>query len=87
MWSKNHEKLLPIIKNSPILFEIESLSQNLANISNIGIEALDILNNKKGIDPEWMENARNIVKEAKKPIAQTELMVVTSIEKILDNLE
>ncbi len=83
LWRDNHRKLLPVIRNSPVLTEIASLSQDLSTLAEAGLDALRAL--RSGHKPEdgWHEVQRALLARAKKPYAETELMVVYAIEKLI----
>ena len=84
IWKNNHENLLANIELSPILREIELLSDDLKTISEIGIKALsDYINNIKQ-DEKWLMEIKAKIDEAKKPRGQTELKVVDAIEKLVN---
>jgi hexosaminidase len=83
LWRDNHAALLPTIKSSPILAEIESLSQNLSEIAAIGLEALKFLENNQTSTAGWKEEKLKSINRAKEPRGQTELMVVSAIEKLI----
>ena len=82
-WGENHHKLLPVIRRSPILKEIEPLSATLAEISQIGLVALDRCYRREALDENWSRNAMASLQQAKKICAETELMIVMPIEKIV----
>jgi hexosaminidase len=84
LWENNHSNLLMVIKKSPVLKEIESASEDLSKIASAGNEAIQyILNNRKP-NQEWLISNMEIIKKAKEPHAQTEIMVVDSIEKLIN---
>jgi hexosaminidase len=84
LWENNHSNLLMVIKKSPVLKEIESASEDLFKIARAGNEAIQyILNNRKP-NQEWLISNMEIIKKAKEPHAQTEIMVVDSIEKLIN---
>jgi len=82
-WKENHEKLLPIIFQSPIIKEIEPLSQNLSKVSQIGLEALALLREGNSAPVKWLDKANTIIEEAKEPYGQTELHVLNGIEALV----
>jgi len=84
LWKENHEKLLPVIKQSPVLKEIETLSEDLSRISDIGIQAIEYLLVEKKAAPQWLEESKKILEAAKKPRGHAELMIVSAIEQLLD---
>jgi hexosaminidase len=83
LWQTNHQALLPIIKSSPVLAEIEPLSQDLAEIAGIGLEALAMLEKNQSASASWKDDKFEVLKRAKEPRGQAELMVVTAIEKLV----
>jgi hexosaminidase len=83
LWRDNHQTLLPIIKASPILIEIESLSKDLSEIAGIGLEALTFLEQNQTAAAAWKDEKLQVLSRAKEPRGQTELMVVSAIEKLV----
>ncbi len=83
-WKENHEKLLKLINASPILKEIEPLSANLANISETGLEAISLILSSKKADENWLTKNSSILEEAKNPYGQTEIMITSAIEKLIN---
>lgn len=86
-WRSNHEKLLPIISQSPIIKEIEPLSQNLADISQIGLEALVLLREGNSAPTKWLDKANALIEAAKEPYGQTEIHVIEGIENLVKAAE
>lgn len=84
LWRDNHQALLPIIAASPIVAEIESLSKDLSEIAAIGLEALTLLETGQRASEEWKKRNLEILQKAKEPRGQTELMVVSAIEKLVN---
>jgi hexosaminidase len=84
LWRENHRRLLPVIENSPVLKEIETLSNDLAKIADIGLQAIGYIldGNKPGSG--WIEESKKVLQEAKKPRGHSELMVVTAIEQLVN---
>ena len=83
IWETNHEKLLPIIYQSAIIKEIKPLSQNLSEISQVGLEALVLLREGNSAPIKWLDKANALIEEAKKPYGQTEIHVVDGIERLV----
>ena len=84
LWKDNYNKLLKTIEVSPVLKEIESASEDLSNISDAGLEAIDyILNNKKQ-NKDWLNSKLELIQKAKVPKGQTEIRVVSAIEKLIN---
>jgi len=84
-WNANHEKLKEIIILSPILKEVESMSEDLSVISGLCLQVIETngqnLKNSENMINEYKQKIEN----AKKPRGQTELKVVSGIERLIDN--
>lgn len=83
LWKGNHEKLSPTILQSPILKEIESLSQDLSTISAVGLEAIDRAASGPRSEDPWAQQSTKIVEKAQAPRGQVELVVVGAIQKLV----
>ena len=86
IWKANNKKLLPIIKKSPMLKEIELMSIRLSELSDLGLKILNYRKNHKKISSELFSDGSQIINNAKVPIAQTELMIVPAIEKLFGSI-
>jgi hexosaminidase len=86
IWKNNHAKLLPVIKRSPILKEIEPMSKKLSELSALGLEILSYKEVHQSITEDLFNNGTEIINKAKVPVAQTELMITSSIEKLFGSL-
>ncbi|MFA6598860.1 MAG: hypothetical protein WCS69_14140, partial [Ignavibacteriaceae bacterium] len=84
LWKNNHDKLGKTISLSPILKEIEPLSLNLKLISETGLEVFSFLDKKQKPEEAWLKEKENLLVEAKKPYGQTELMIVSGVEKLIN---
>lgn len=86
LWKENHPRLLEIIKCSPVLAEAETLSETLAGVSAIGLQAVEmILSHNKG-ETAWIEESRLFLKGAAKPRAEVEITILPAVEALLDHL-
>jgi len=79
-WQKNHTSLKEIIQVSPVLKEIEELSENLSKIAVLGLHALDC---KEMPDLDWYKNALVVLENARKQGGRTELQVVNAVERLV----
>jgi hexosaminidase len=86
LWAANHNKLLPIINQSPVLKEIESLSADLSACADIGLKAMTAINNNAEIRPEDIDAFRERLENAKTPHGETELMIVPAVEKLVKHI-
>ncbi len=82
-WQANHEKLMPIINNSPILQEIAGLSETSARLAQTGLEAVNFIQTNTKPDADWSVAADEIVKAARQPAGQVELMITPAVEKLI----
>ena len=83
LWKNNHKQLIPFIQASPILKEIESLSSDLSTVADVGLEAIEYLQNGKKAKSAWVDEKSEIIKKAEAPRGETELMILSAIEKLV----
>ena len=95
LWYSNHQKLLPIMESSPIIQEINPASRRLKEISELGLKAVRTLHKEasvSGIKALFTKTqykidknrAHQMLEKARQPVAQTEIMVVSGIEKLIN---
>jgi len=82
-WKNNHRELQKTVGISPILKEIESLSQDLMTVSEIGLQAGKYYTSRTKPSEMWIEQSLRLLENAKKPRGQTELMIVDAVEKLV----
>ena len=87
IWKRNHTALQAIINTSPVLREIESLSQDLTTISEIGMAAGNYYSSRQKPSAAWHERSLELLEAARKPRGQVMLMVVDPIEKLVKAVE
>jgi len=83
IWRDNHAQLVEIIKVSPILKEIESMSADLKAMAELGLEATKALAKHKRLKKKVLKSADKLFEKAQKPRGQVELMIVPSIRKLV----
>ncbi len=86
VWKNNYKCLEPIIAASPVLWEIEPMAQNVSRCAEIGLEALKRIRKGEKADAVWLNKSANIIQNAKKPCAQTELMILPAIEALREQV-
>ncbi len=86
LWKNNHSEIIEVAKKSPILLEIIPMSENLKNISEIGFEIINSISTNKKIENSQLNSFYMEIEKCKNPIAQTELMIVSGIEKLVKSL-
>jgi len=83
LWKENHARLRETIAECPILKEIEPLSEDLSFVAQTGLDAMNFLCRGEQAPKEWVELQFQKLNQAKTPRGQTELMIVSAIEKLV----
>ncbi|NNG15518.1 MAG: family 20 glycosylhydrolase [Gemmatimonadales bacterium] len=82
-WRDHYERLAPIIERSPALGEIGPLSRTLAELGEIGLQALAEIEGTGGAmpvaHPEWPD----LLERASQPVAELDLMVVQGVRMLV----
>ena len=81
-WRDNHEALLPLIRRSPMLAEIESLSENLSEVAEFGLRALDFRASGRPLEKEWTDQVLLRIDSMAEPMAEVELIILDAIRKL-----
>ena len=84
VWKANHEKLLPIIKASPILWDIETLSQDFSALAEIGEQAIAYITAGEKAPAAWVQESLARVEKAGEPRSETELMITPAIKDLVE---
>jgi hexosaminidase len=87
LWKDNHERLLPIIAKNPRLKEIEEHSLALSLLAQTGLEAMERLERGTPLTPQWKMLSSLVIERAKQPKAQTDIMIVPAIERLVKAVE
>ncbi len=85
-WQENHKRLFPAIEASPILHEIMPMSQKLAAAAELALQAITLIENNEKPEKLWLDRSMTLLAELKKPVAQTELMIIPGVESLLQVL-
>jgi len=86
LWINNHEEICQLAAKSPVLKEIVPLSEKLVNLSQMGIEAVELLLFNTKADPSWLQIKLKELEEARKPQAECQLAILPAIELLLNNI-
>ena len=87
MWRDNHVKFLKLAAKSPILNEAAGLSEDLAKIARVGLQAIGYIN-KHALPPAgWKTESLRVTKKAKEQGGRCELQVVTAIEELVNSAD
>jgi len=82
-WKENHDKLSPALQNSQPLAELTPVSQDLASVGTIGLQALDIITSHSASQAGWVDQTTAQLEAMKKPQAELLLMVVAPVQKLV----
>ncbi|MBZ5856019.1 beta-N-acetylhexosaminidase [Flavihumibacter profundi] len=83
LWKNNDVAFQKLIQQSPVLKEAANLSEHLAQIAKVGIEALQFITSGKKPPLGWETKSLQITKKAKEQGGRCELQVVTAIEQLV----
>jgi hexosaminidase len=84
VWRDNAGELEPILEQSYLLKEIGPLSEMVAGLTTIGLEALDYLGAQQGPQQAWKEKAALMIERAEKPQAEMLIAIVAPIKKLVE---
>jgi hexosaminidase len=82
-WRDNDRDLQPTLQKSDLLREDIPVSEALARLAALGLEALDYLDRGEHPPAAWLVQQRTYLETLKKPQAELRLAIVPSIEKLL----
>lgn len=86
VWKENHQHVIRLAEASPMLKEILILSENLSKSSAICLEAMEMINKKNTAPISWKTNAKSVLNETRKSYGQVEIIIVDSLQKIVELL-
>jgi hexosaminidase len=84
LWKDNDAKLQSLQGQSFLMKEVAPLSQNLSTLAASGLEAMDYLDRGQAPSNDWKTQQLAVVKQAQEQKAQLLIMVVPSIQKLID---
>jgi hexosaminidase len=84
LWRDNDAKLHPLLEQSTLLQEDETLSQNLAAVAASGLQALDYLDKSQPAPDSWKTQQTALAAQAAKRSADVLLMVVAPVQQLID---
>lgn len=83
LWRDNSGRLRPAIEANFLLHELAPVSQDLADVAAVGLEALDLIASGQTPGAEWVSRRKAILDAARKPKAEVLLMVVDAVAQLL----
>jgi hexosaminidase len=84
LWRDNDANLQPLLGESPLLREDQTLSQELSQIGAAGLQALDYLDNAQPAPADWKSQELAQVQEAKKAQAALLLMIADPVQQLVE---
>ncbi len=84
MWKENDGSFRELVKRSPVLEEASGLSENLAIISELGLQAARYIKSGTRPPPSWKEKCLEITGKAKEQGGRCDLQVVSAIEELIE---
>lgn len=83
MWRDNDAKLQPLLARSYLTQDLAPVSRNLSQVAEIGLQALDDLHENRLVGTELRQRNIEFLKSSEKPQAVLLLMVVPSVELLV----
>jgi len=83
-WRDNQSNLQPLETQSFLLKEIVPLSRDLTAVATTGLQALDYMERGERAPTAWASEQFALLQEAQKPKAQLLLMIVPSVQKLVE---
>lgn len=87
LWKSNHKRMLTLIQKVPALKEIESVSENLSSLSDLGLQCMLFLKTGAVPDKEWDDGTDAIIKETEIPSAEVDIAIISSVEQMVNVLK
>jgi len=83
LWQENHPRLLQTMEKAPAIREMQSMSQDLADLAAAGLVAAEALQEGRKLGHDWAAAQQELITRAQKQRGQTELVVVAPIAKLI----
>ena len=83
-WRAAETELKALIESSPGLTEARPLADDFRSLNQIISEALDALEKKSMMGPEWRDSKMKALDEIAKPKAAVEIITVTGARNLVD---
>ena len=84
VWQANDAKLQPQIAQSFLMKELAPLSTDLSALSEIGLQALNYIDQKQAAAEQWRVQSLQRVSEASKPKADVLIMIAPAVQKLVE---
>jgi len=83
-WKNNNTEMIKLIKKYPILFELDTLANNVNQLCEIKLEILNKIKSSKKFTSKEIEKYEKIVANSKKSHGQLEIAILPASEKLLN---
>jgi len=87
LWKANHAKVVELIVKVPSLKEIEKVSENISAVAAIGLDCMKYMGAKQKPGESWLTKQKAILDDAKKPLAEVDIAIISGIQKMLEYLK
>jgi hexosaminidase len=84
LWRDNDGQLEALLQNSFLLKELSPVSQKLAALAAVGLQALDFIDNGRTAPESWHNEQSAMIQQAEKPTADLILAVAPAVQKLVD---
>ena len=82
-WHENHSRIESTLRSAPGLKEMEPMSENLRDVSSIGLEALELATTDTAPTSGWLSAHLEDLKKASESYGQTELMIIGPVTRLV----
>ena len=82
-WRDNHSLLLPSLKKSFLLSELEPLSESVSNLAATGLQALDYIDFGRKPPESWNRDQAAFLKQVDRPQAELLIMILPGVRKLI----
>ncbi len=83
-WANNIPKVMPVLTSNALLKETVPVANNLQQIINSGLEALDDLKSGKAATPDWVHSQIALLESAAKQKAEVLIQIEPGVRKLVE---
>lgn len=83
-WRDNNAKLRPVLEESFLLKEIISLSEHVAWLAEVGLQALNYLESDQKPPQSWLESLSSLLDDPERPEYELAIMIIPAIRKLVE---
>jgi hexosaminidase len=83
-WANNIPKVMPVLTSNALLKETVPVANNLQQIINSGLEALDDLKSGKAATPDWVHSQIAMLEAAAKQKAEVLIQIEPGVRKLVE---